>query len=81
MSDQKITIRELYSDPEKYAGQVITVDGWARQLRIQKKFGFIQINDGTYFKNLQIVVESEKSDNYDEIKSQNISIFHSGSSS
>lgn len=73
MSDQKITIRELYSDPEKYAGQVITVDGWARQLRIQKKFGFIQINDGTYFKNLQIVVESEKSDNYDEIKSQNIS--------
>ncbi len=73
MSDQKITIRELYSDPEKYAGQVITVDGWARQLRIQKKFGFIQINDGTYFKNLQIVVESEKSDNYDEIKSQKIS--------
>ncbi len=73
MSDQKITIRELYSDPEKYAGQVITVDGWARQLRIQKKFGFIKINDGTYFKNLQIVVESEKSDNYDEIKSQNIS--------
>ena len=73
MSDQKITIRELYSDPEKYAGQVITVDGWARQLRIQKKFGFIQINDGTYFKNLQIVVESERSDNYDEIKSQNIS--------
>ena len=73
MSDQKITIRELYSDPEKYAGQVITVDGWARQLRIQKKFGFIQINDGTYFKNLQIVVESEESDNYDEIKSQNIS--------
>lgn len=73
MSDQKITIRELYNDPEKYAGQVITVDGWARQLRIQKKFGFIQINDGTYFKNLQIVVEREKSDNYDEIKSQNIS--------
>ena len=73
MSDQKITIRELYNDPEKYAGQVITVNGWARQLRIQKKFGFIQINDGTYFKNLQIVVEREKSDNYDEIKSQNIS--------
>lgn len=73
MSDQKITIRELYNDPEKYAGHIITVDGWARQLRIQKKFGFIQLNDGTYFKNLQIVVEREKADNYDEIKSQNIS--------
>ena len=42
-------IRELYACPDKYIGQEITVGGWIRSLRDSKAFGFIVLNDGTYF--------------------------------
>ena len=72
MSSVRVSIKELFAEPEKYANHEICVSGWARQLRIQKRFGFIQLNDGSSFNNLQIVVENEKVINYDEIKAQNI---------
>ena len=48
-------IRELYACPDKFIGQEITVGGWIRSLRDSKAFGFIVLNDGTYFQPLQVV--------------------------
>lgn len=50
-------VRELYKNPEKFKDQVIEVSGWIRTLRMSKNFGFIELNDGTFFNNLQIVLE------------------------
>lgn len=70
--DKRIYVKELYQNTEKYADKVITVAGWTRTLRDSKSFGFIEINDGSYFKNLQVVFERAKIDNYDEIAKQNV---------
>ena len=48
MSHKKLEIRELFADPAAYAGQTVIITGWARQIRDQKNFCFIQLNDGTY---------------------------------
>ena len=47
-----LTIRELYKDQEKYLDQEITIGGWVRSIRDSKTFGFIVVNDGTYFQPL-----------------------------
>ena len=49
-----ITVRELFKNTDKYAGAEIEVGGWVRNRRGSKQFGFIVLNDGTYFKNVQI---------------------------
>ena len=50
-----LTIRELYKDQEKYLDQEITIGGWVRSIRDSKSFGFIVVNDGTFFEPLQVV--------------------------
>lgn len=65
-------IREIYSSPEAFGGKTITVGGWVRNLRDSKAFGFIDLNDGSYFKSIQVVFEREILNNYDEIASQNV---------
>lgn len=62
-----IEIRELFRNSEKYADQEIVVRGWIRNNRNSKKFGFIELNDGTFFKPVQVVYEAEDLENYDEI--------------
>lgn len=52
-----ISIRALYDAPEAYQAEAVTVAGWVRTVRDSKTFGFIEINDGTFFKTLQIVFE------------------------
>ena len=69
---KRITIKELYADPQKYAGQTITVCGWCRSIRASNVFGFLDVNDGSAFRTLQIVFEAEKLENYSEIASQNV---------
>ena len=69
---KRITIKELYSCPEKYAGQTITVAGWARTIRSSNVFGFLELNDGSTFPCLQVVFEDSKLDNYKEIAKQNV---------
>lgn len=61
------SVREIFNEREKFLNQEIEVEGWIRTLRSSKNFGFIEMNDGTFFKNLQIVFE-EKLDNYREIE-------------
>ena len=66
-----LTIRELYKDQEKYLNQEITIGGWVRSIRDSKTFGFIVVNDGTYFQPLQVVY-SDKLDNFAEISKMNV---------
>lgn len=68
----KTTVREIYSSPEKFSEQEIYISGWIRTIRSSNVFGFIEINDGTFFKNIQIVFESEFVDNYKQIASMNV---------
>ena len=65
-------IREIYESPESFGGKTVTVGGWVRNLRDSKAFGFIDLNDGSYFKSVQVVFERDKINNYDEISGQNV---------
>ncbi len=65
-------VRSIYDDPSAYAGKQVTLGGWVRNLRDSKAFGFIDLNDGSCHKNVQVVFEREKISNYDEIAHQNI---------
>jgi len=68
----RITIAALFADQEKLGGQSVTVMGWARTIRDMKTFGFIELNDGSCFKNLQIVMDANELANYKEIAGQNV---------
>ena len=65
-------IKDLFRNKEKYAGKEIKVSGWIRTLRDSKTFGFIELNDGSFFKNLQIVF-NDTLDNFKEISKLTIS--------
>ena len=65
-------LRDIYADSEAYGGKTVTVGGWVRNLRDSKAFGFIDLNDGSYFKSVQVVFERERVANYDENASQNV---------
>ena len=67
-----ITIKDLYKNEEMYISKEIQVSGWIRTLRDSKTFGFIEINDGSFFKNLQIVFDDSLL-NFNEICKLNIS--------
>ena len=68
----RVLIRDVYKNQEQFGGKTVVVMGWARTIRDSKAFGFIELNDGSYFKNLQIVFESANLENYDEIAKQNV---------
>jgi len=55
----QVLVKSLYRETEKYLGQSILVSGWVRTSRSSKDFGFIELNDGSFFKGLQIVFSSE----------------------
>ncbi len=69
---QLTTVQSLCAAPADYDGKTITVGGWIKNMRCSNMFGFISLNDGTCFTNLQVVVEENLLDNYKEISSQNI---------
>ncbi len=69
---ERIQIARLFADKEELEGQHLTVMGWARTIRDMKNFGFIELNDGSCFRNLQVVLSAETLDNYKEIISQNV---------
>ncbi len=69
---ERTTISQIFADQEQFGGQTVTVCGWARTIRDMKSFGFIELNDGSCFKNLQIVMDAGVLDNYKEIAGQNV---------
>ena len=66
-----ISVRELYRNTDAYAGKTVTIGGWVRNRRPSKQFGFIVLNDGTYFSPVQIVYNDSIS-NFQEISKINI---------
>lgn len=59
-------IKNLFKNIEKYEGNEIVVEGWVKTIRDSKTFGFIELNDGSFFKNIQIVFDKNL-DNFDDI--------------
>ncbi len=68
----RVEIKKLFESSEHYADQTVTVCGWIKTLRDSKAIGFIEINDGSCFKGVQVVFESEKLENYREIAKLNV---------
>jgi len=67
-----VLVKDIYRNTQKYADQIITIAGWVRTIRASNKFGFIEINDGSFFKNIQVVYE-ENLENFKEISKLNVS--------
>ena len=65
-------IAAIFADAETLGGQEVTVGGWVRTIRDMKGFGFIELNDGSCFKNLQVVMNANTLSNYKEIAGQNV---------
>ena len=63
---EKTTIKDLYRDTEKYIGQEVEIAGWVRTVRDSKTFGFIELNDGSFLNNLQIVF-TDKLSNFADV--------------
>ena len=68
---QLTDIKDLYRNQEKYAGREVTIGGWIRSNRDSKNFGFLIINDGTFFEPLQVVY-GDGLPNFDEIRKVNV---------
>ncbi|MCT4688038.1 asparagine--tRNA ligase [Vallitalea sp.] len=65
------TVKELFRNTSQYVDKEITVAGWIRSVRSSKAFGFIVLNDGTFFENLQVVINSEL-ENFAEVSKLNV---------
>ena len=50
----KLTIKTLFKNTDTYIGKAVIIEGWVKTLRDSKNFGFIEINDGSFFKNVQV---------------------------
>ena len=68
----RVEIDKLYKDVDKWTGTTVTVSGWVKTIRDSKALGFIELNDGSCFQNLQVVFERAKLDGYDEIAKLNV---------
>ncbi|MDF2906784.1 MAG: asnS [Herbinix sp.] len=66
-----IDVRELYRNKDQYIGKQVSVGGWIRSVRDSKTFGFIVLNDGTYFEPLQVVYH-DKMANFVEVSKLNV---------
>lgn len=62
-----IQLKQLYRETDRFADREVTVRGWIRTNRSSNKFGFVEINDGSFFKSVQVVYEDAVIDNYDAI--------------
>lgn len=53
-------IAQLYADADAFAGKTVTVAGWVKSVRDMKNFGFVTLNDGSCFKDLQVVMNARR---------------------
>ena len=68
----KVLVKDLYRNTNNYTNQTVTVSGWVRTIRDSKSFGFIELNDGSFFKNVQVVFDTCLN-NFDDVKKLSIS--------
>jgi asparaginyl-tRNA synthetase len=69
---KSINIKELYNSKQEWLGKKVTVDGWIRTTRDSKAIAFIELNDGTFHRSLQFVLEKEKIENFENIVAQGV---------
>ena len=69
---KRIEIKKLFRNTNEYAGKEVTVCGWIRNIRDSKIFGFIELNDGSFFKSVQVVLEEKDLENFGEVIKLNI---------
>lgn len=69
-SAQTTHVRSLYRETEKHLDQTVHLSGWVRKIRDQKNFGFIELNDGTFFKGVQVVFDTKLANFEDVAKLQ-----------
>lgn len=69
---QSVTVQQIFRETEKFLNQKLEISGWVRTIRTSKSFGFIEVNDGSFFENIQVVFE-ESLDNFAEIGKVTIS--------
>ena len=77
---ERVEIKKLYRNTKEYAGKNVKVFGWIRNIRDSKVFGFIELNDGSFFKSVQVVFEENVVSNFADVAKLNIgsSIFVEG---
>lgn len=69
---KRVKIAELYKDSARFADKEITVCGWVKTIRDSKTLGFMQLNDGSFFKDLQVVFVEDKVENFKEVAKLNV---------
>ena len=69
---KRTKIAQIFADADSFGGKEITVCGWARTIRDMKNFGFIELNDGSCFKSVQVVFEQGRITNFEEIAKLNV---------
>jgi len=69
---EKVLVKQLYRETEGFADKDVSISGWIRTLRSSKSFGFIEVNDGSFFKNVQVVFE-DNLENFKEVEKLSIS--------
>lgn len=67
------SVKDIYQHTSDYIGKNIVLAGWVKTIRTSKNFGFIELNDGGFFKNIQIVFEEDALDNFEQISKLTIS--------
>ena len=70
---QRIRIKQLFKEKDSYKEQSVTLCGWVRTNRAQAQFGFLNINDGSYFDNLQVVYDNTLT-NFEEISKYRVGV-------
>ena len=68
-----ILVKSLYRNTDEYADKSVKISGWIRTLRASNAFGFIEVNDGSFFKNVQVVFDADKIQNYKDVSKLPIS--------
>ena len=69
---KRTEIAQIYGDVSAYSGKTITICGWVRTIRDSKALGFMECNDGSCFKGIQVVFEADKLNNFKEIAKLNV---------
>ena len=69
---KRVLISQIHKEAESFGGKTVTVAGWARSIRASNEFGFADLNDGSCFTGLQVVLENSKLANYQEIAGLNV---------
>ena len=70
--EKVVLVKSLYRNTSEYLSKEVTISGWIRTLRASNAFGFIEVNDGSFFKNIQVVFDN-KLENFKDISKLPIS--------